>query len=69
MADRAIPRKDPLAILWAANNRNALTAIADRMGTSPQFVSMVLHGKRKSKDNRVERALREMGAPIKYGRN
>ncbi len=65
MAERASPRKDPLAILWAANNRNALTEIANRMGTSPQFVSMVLHRRRKSKDGRVERALREMGAPVK----
>lgn len=68
MAERTVPRKNPLAILWAAAHRNALTEIADRMGTSPQFVSMVLHGKRKSKDRRVERALREMGAPIKHGK-
>lgn len=67
MAERAVPRKDPLAVLWSANNRNCLTEIATRMGVSPQFVSMVLHKRRKSRDGRVERALKEMGAPL-HGR-
>lgn len=64
--DRTSPRKDPLAILWAANNRNSLTEIAVRLHVTPQFVSMCLHKRRKSKDGRVERALREMGAPLKH---
>ncbi len=67
MSERPIPRKDPLAILWAASHRNVLTKIADQMGVSPQFVSMVLHKRRKSKDGRIERALREIGAPVKHG--
>ncbi len=67
MAERAAPRKDPLAILWAASHRNVLTKIADQMGVSPQFVSMCLHGRRRSKDGRIERKLRELGAPVKHG--
>ncbi len=59
------PRKDPMAILWAHGHRNALTQVADRLGVTPQFCHYVLYGQRKSKDGRVERALRELGAPVK----
>lgn len=66
MPDRPMPRKDPMAILWAAAHRNTLTAIADEVGVTPQFVSMCLYGRRKSKDGRIERKLRELGAPVKF---
>lgn len=54
-----------MAILWAAANRNALTEVAQVCGCSPQFVHYCLYGARKSKDGRVERMLRDMGAPVK----
>lgn len=66
MADRDKPRKDPLAVLWASDHRNALTEVARDHKVTPQFCCMVLHGRRKSRDGRIERALRAMGAPIKY---
>jgi hypothetical protein len=61
---KTLSRKDPLCILWVAENRNTLTEIADLCDCSPQFVSLVLHQRRKSKDGRVERALRDRGAPL-----
>lgn len=64
MADRKSTRKDPMAILWASANRNALTEIAGICNCTPQFVHYCLYGKRKSKDGKVERELRERGAPI-----
>ena len=56
--------KDPNAILWVAANRNALTAVAERCNCTPQFVGYCLYGQRKSKDGKVERLLRELGAPV-----
>lgn len=66
MSERPSPRKDPLAILWAAAHRNTMTIIAEEIGCTPQFVSMCLYGRRKSKDGRIERKLRELGAPVKH---
>jgi hypothetical protein len=65
MPERATPRKDPMAILWASSNRNALTLIARECGCTPQFVHYVLYGLRHSKDGRIERALKALGAPVK----
>lgn len=66
MADRRVtPRKDPMAVLWASNHRNSLTEIARQFGVTPQFCHMILYSKRRSKDGRIERALKELGAPIK----
>lgn len=65
MPDRKPVRKDPMAILWAAANRNALTEIAGACDCTPQFVHYVLYAQRRSKDGRVERMLRDMGAPVK----
>ncbi len=66
MSDRVVPRKDPMAILWASSHRNALTEIAKRFNVSPQFCHMILYAKRRSKDGRIERALKELGAPVKW---
>jgi hypothetical protein len=65
MAEKAVPRKDPLAILWVSAHRNALKQIADQFKVTPQFVHYCLYGRRKSADGRIERALRELGAPVK----
>lgn len=65
MGDRTAPRKDPMCVLWASSNRNALTNIARDCGVTPQFVHYVLYGLRRSKEGKVERLLRELGAPIK----
>lgn len=57
--------KRNLAVLeWIANNRGAIARIAQQTRRSNASVSMILHGKRKSEDGRVERLLREAGAPI-----
>jgi hypothetical protein len=58
-------KKDPMAVLWLNTHRNVLSEVARALKVSPQFVSMVLYGRRKSEDLRVERALKEKGAPIK----
>jgi hypothetical protein len=58
-------KKDPKAILWVAANRNALSNIAEQCGCTPQFVGYVLYQQRRSRDGKVERLLRELGAPVK----
>jgi len=63
--DRTKIRKDPRAILWVAANRSALTAIAEQCKCTPQFVGYVLYSQRRSKDGKIERLLRELGAPVK----
>jgi hypothetical protein len=50
--------------LWVSRNRSILTKVAKATGTKPQFVSMVLYGSRRSTGGRVERKLREAGAPL-----
>jgi hypothetical protein len=65
MPERIPPRKDPMAILWAANNRNMLTEVARECDVTPQFVHYCLYGQRRSKDGKVERALKLLGAPVK----
>lgn len=54
-------------VVWVSNNRNKITELARSMRprVSPQFVHMVLYGHRKSRDGKVERKLRAMGAPLK----
>jgi hypothetical protein len=52
------------AIAWVGANRGALSAIARMAGVTPQFVSLVLRGERKSKDGRIELELRKKGAPL-----
>ncbi len=64
MSDRTKVRKDPLAILWVSSHRNSLTEVAGKCHCTPQFVGYVLYGQRKSKDGRVERLLKELGAPV-----
>lgn len=53
-------------LLWLARNRGVLKWVADqiRPAVTEQFVCMVARGKRKSKDGKVERLLRQKGAPI-----
>lgn len=54
-------------VVWVSNNRNKITEIAQSMRprVSPQFVHMVLYGKRKSRNGVVERKLRVVGAPLR----
>ena len=56
-------RKEAIA-LWMAANWGALTRIAGRLKVTPQFVHQVLRGQRKSRNGRVERQLKDLGAPI-----
>lgn len=51
-------------LVWVSNNRGKLTEIAGKASVSAQFVHLVLRGERSSSDGRVERLLREAGAPI-----
>ncbi len=51
-------------LVWVSNNRGKLTEIARIAKVSPQFVHLVMHGSRSSKDGTVERLLREAGAPL-----
>jgi len=60
------PRKDPMIVLWASAHRNVLSELARQFNVTPQFCHMVLYAHRKSRDGRIERALRELGAPIKF---
>ena len=62
--DRDKVRKDPLAILWVHTHRKALTEIAAKCGVSSQFCGYVLYGQRRSADGRIERLLRQAGAPV-----
>lgn len=52
---------------WVKQHRGALSKIANSVKprVSPQFVSQVLSGEKRSKDGRVERLLRDMGAPLR----
>jgi hypothetical protein len=67
--NRKTPRKDPMAVLWAASHRNVLTQVARECDVTPQFCHYVLYGQRKSKDGRVERQLKKHGAPVKWAGN
>ena len=49
--------------MWVSQNRGILTSIADRLNVTPQMVHMVLRGLRKSEGGKIERMLREAGAP------
>lgn len=49
IVDSTLKKKSPQeqqAALWVCNNRGALTRVAQKVGVTPQFVSMVLAGKR-----------------------
>lgn len=51
---------------WVARNRGQLSRIAREVvpEVTPQFVHLVLRGRRKSGDGRVEKMLRKVGAPV-----
>jgi len=49
---------------WVAVNRGVLTRIARDVKVSPQFVHQCLRKLRQSEDGRVERLLRQAGAPL-----
>jgi hypothetical protein len=57
-------RKNPAAVLWASAHRNLMSEIARSCGCTPQFVHYILYGERRSRDGKVERMLREEGAPV-----
>jgi len=50
-------------VVWVSQNRGILTSIADRANVTPQMVHMVLRGLRKSEGGKIERMLKEAGAP------
>lgn len=52
------------AAAWVFANRGVLSRIGKKLGTSPQFVHMVLMGNRKSTNGLVEGELRRAGAPL-----
>ncbi len=51
-------------LVWVHHNRGALTKIAREAQVSPQFVHLVMRGARSSTAGRIERLLRERGAPL-----
>ena len=51
-----------LRIIWLRRNYGVMRRIAEDLHVTPPFVSLVFHGHRRSA--RVERALREVGAPL-----
>ncbi len=53
-------------LVWISDNRGMLSKVSRQMKppVSPQFVSQVVRGIRKSKDGKVELLLRKYGAPI-----
>lgn len=51
-------------ILWIRQNRGQLARVAQTLRCSPQFVSQVANGVRSSKNMRIERMLKEAGAPL-----
>ena len=57
--------KDAL-LIWLAQNRGILTKVSLQVKppVSPQFVSQVYRGIRKSKDGKIERLLKQYGAPL-----
>ena len=63
----SISERDKRVAVWVAEHRGAITEIAKMIKppVSPQFVQMVLKGKRKSKDGMVERELKKRGAPVR----
>lgn len=63
--DRNNKRKDPMTILWVHGHRGIIASVARDCKVTPQFVGYCLYGTRKSKDGRIERLLKEAGAPIK----
>ncbi len=53
------------AVVWVAEHRGKLSAIAKEARVTAQFAHQVLRGLRRSKDGNVERILRREGAPVK----
>jgi hypothetical protein len=51
-----------LKSLWLRANRGVLKEVAKQLKVTPQMVSAVYHGHRRSQ--RVETALRRKGAPV-----
>lgn len=52
-----------LQMLWRAENRHAVTEVAERFGVSRVFVDKVFRGEMRSGERRVERRLAELGCP------
>ena len=59
-----MPEVSPELLAWISRNRGLMTQIADKAKVTPQFVHQVIHKRRNSKTGKVERLLREAGAPI-----
>ena len=53
-------------LVWMSNNRGVLTRIAKSVSppVSPQFVHLVLRGERNSSHGRIEKLLKDHGAPV-----
>lgn len=61
---RMTPALKDKQTLWVSRNRRKLTEIAQGARVSPQFVHQVFRGRRRSTGGRIERLLREAGAPV-----
>jgi hypothetical protein len=61
-----VTKTKPELILWIAQNRGLLSKIAKALkpAITPQYVSQIARGQKKSKDGGVERKLRESGWPM-----
>jgi hypothetical protein len=57
-----ITRAITLQALWLSANRGILTQVAKQLGVSHQAVGAVYKGKTRSR--RIEKALKQRGAPI-----
>lgn len=62
----SLTTQEQKAAQWVSANRGKLSEIANKVKpkVSPQFVHMILRGKRHSADGSVERELKKAGAPV-----
>jgi hypothetical protein len=50
---------------WIAENYGAISCVAREHGVTPQHAHYIAHGKRTSRDLRIERALKALGCPLR----
>lgn len=59
-----LTQKEQAIYKWITANFGALSKIAQECGVSTAHTHYVAMGKRRSKDLRIERALKDLGCPI-----
>lgn len=52
-------------MVWVGSNRGICREIAKATKKTPQFINLVLYGKKHSSDGRIEQMLKNAGAPIR----